>query len=148
MIADRRRELGKLERNRSRFQRKLDAVERRITIIGGGPERRGGRGGQVRNELTLPDAIASVLSRAGGAVAVGDIAEKVQAEGYRSQSANFRGIVNQALIKDKRFVAEERGMYSLRRAAKSNGSVRGQRKGRRGPGPASTKEEASSVAKA
>jgi hypothetical protein len=54
------------------------------------------------------------LSSARSLVSVGDIAERVQASGYRSSSANFRGIVNQALVKDKRFVSTARGMYGLR----------------------------------
>jgi hypothetical protein len=46
---------------------------------------------------------------------VGDITDAVHNAGYRSSSANFRGIVNQTLIKDKRFVAPERGLYQLRK---------------------------------
>jgi hypothetical protein len=46
---------------------------------------------------------------------VGDIADAVQSKGYRSNSANFRGIVNQALIKDKRFGAASRGLYQLKK---------------------------------
>ena len=41
--------------------------------------------------------------------------QKVQAAGYRSGSANFRGIINQTLIKDKRFGKAERGMYQLKK---------------------------------
>jgi hypothetical protein len=46
---------------------------------------------------------------------VGDIVDKVLATDYRSHSANFRGIVNQTLIKDKRFTSAGRGMYQLRK---------------------------------
>jgi hypothetical protein len=45
---------------------------------------------------------------------VGDIAERAKASGYKSNSANFRGIVNQTLIKDKRFVSASRGMYKVK----------------------------------
>ena len=44
---------------------------------------------------------------------VGAIADGVLSTGYRSNSANFKGIVNQALIKDKRFGQAERGVYQL-----------------------------------
>src|SRR4051794_35855919 len=109
MIKGRRRQLRKLERLRAAYQRKLEALDRRIEAIGGN-----GRGGRrARNEFGLSEAIASVLSRASSPVGVGYIADKVRAGGYRSGSANFRGIVNQALIKDGRFVSEERGMYRL-----------------------------------
>src|SRR4051812_9612643 len=96
MIDNRRLELRKLERLRTNYRRKLDAIERRIAAIGGN-----GRGGgrRARNEVSLPEAILTVLTRASSPLGVGVIAEKVQAAGYRSGSANFRGIVNQALIK-------------------------------------------------
>src|SRR4051812_19306398 len=101
MIQDRRRELRRLERLRARYQRKLYVLDRRIAAIGGNGRGRGGR--RSRNDMSLPDAIANVLSRSLSPVGIGDIVEKVQAAGYRSGSANFRGIVNQALIKDRRF---------------------------------------------
>ena len=43
--------------------------------------------------------------------------EAVEKTGYRSSSANFRGIVNQTLNKDKRVVASERGLYQIRKGA-------------------------------
>ena len=48
---------------------------------------------------------------------VGDIADAVLATGYRSNSVNFRAIINQTLIKErKRFAsAGERGMYQLKK---------------------------------
>ncbi len=45
---------------------------------------------------------------------VGDILEAVTAGGYRSTSANFRGIVNQTLIKDERFHSAGRGSYTMK----------------------------------
>ena len=50
---------------------------------------------------------------------VGDIMDKVLATGYKSKSANFRGIVNQTLIKDKRFAQVERGVYELKASGES-----------------------------
>jgi hypothetical protein len=46
---------------------------------------------------------------------VGEIVDAVLAGGYHSKSANFRGIVNQTLIKDKRFVSSGRGVYQLKK---------------------------------
>ena len=49
---------------------------------------------------------------------VGEILEAVSATGYRSNSANFRGIINQTLIKErKRFNQAERGTYALKGGA-------------------------------
>ncbi|HSU69029.1 MAG TPA: hypothetical protein VLJ39_19255, partial [Tepidisphaeraceae bacterium] len=82
-------------------------------IEGGGS--RGGGGGRARNAKSLNDSIDEVLRGNGKPMKVGDIVDAVEATGYRSSSANFRGIVNQALIKDKRFIAAERGMYQIKK---------------------------------
>jgi hypothetical protein len=64
----------------------------------------------------LNDSIEGLLRKKGDAMSVGDIVSGVLAAGYNSKSANFRGIVNQALIKDKRFVkAGSRGLYQLKK---------------------------------
>ena len=114
----RRNELNKLRRKRNEIQRELDALDRQIDRIDGGMGggRRGGSG-RVRNEMSLNETLEQVLRSSGKPMRVGDIVDAVEKTGYRSSSANFRGIVNQTLIKDKRFVASERGMYQIRKGA-------------------------------
>ena len=73
----------------------------------------GGGGGRGRNERPLTDVIEAVLKKSNKPMKVGDIMSAVEQSGYRSSSANFRGIINQALIKDKRFNAASRGAYQL-----------------------------------
>jgi len=116
LMQSRRTELTRLTRERDKVQKKLDALNDRISEISGGMvgTTRGG-GSRARNTVNLPEVIHQVLSKAGAAVSVGDIMGKVRAAGYRSNSANFRGIVNQALIKDKRFTTAGRGMYQLKK---------------------------------
>jgi hypothetical protein len=114
MMEARRAELNKLKHRRSELQRDLDRVERQIFKIEGAAGRRGGNG-RVRNEKSLNDTIDEVLRSGGKPMRVGDIVDAVLGTGYRSNSANFRGIVNQTLIKDKRFHAPERGMYALKK---------------------------------
>ena len=115
MMEARRSELNKLKQRRSDLQRDLDRVDRQIfKIEGAGGGRRGGNG-RVRNEKSLNDTIDEVLRSGGKPMRVGDIVDAVQRTGYRSNSANFRGIVNQTLIKDKRFHAPERGLYALKK---------------------------------
>jgi septal ring factor EnvC (AmiA/AmiB activator) len=112
-MESRRTELSKLRKQRNDVQRKLDQVDRQIDRIEGG----GGRtsGGRARNAKSLTETLEGVLS-AGKPMKVGDIVDAVKATGYRSSSANFRGIVNQTLIKeDKRFVAPTRGLYQLKK---------------------------------
>jgi hypothetical protein len=57
----------------------------------------------------------SILKSAGAPMSVGDILSGVQRSGYQSNSGNFRALVNQTLIKEKRFAQASRGMYQLKK---------------------------------
>jgi hypothetical protein len=119
LLSGRRAQLNTLQKQRNRIARKLAAIDDRIRGLGGsaggGRGGRNGAGGRVRNEKSLMDTIESVLKSGGKAMKVAEIADAVQRQGYRSNSANFRGIVNQTLIKDKRFVSAGRGLYQLKK---------------------------------
>jgi hypothetical protein len=123
LVRTRRTEMTRLTRQRDKLQKRLDDLNGRISEIAGGPgfaggmsgRSSGGGGGRARNDVSLQDAIHHVLSKASAPMGVGDIMEKVRAAGYRSNSANFRGIVNQTLIKDKRFTSAARGVYQLKK---------------------------------
>jgi hypothetical protein len=118
MIGERRSMLQKLNKQRTEALRKLNSIERDIAKLDGGAG--GGRGGmsgggRARNAVSLVSAIEGALKK-GDPMSVGDIVDAVQAGGYRSSSANFRGIVNQTLIKErKRFSSPSRGMYQLKK---------------------------------
>ena len=115
IMQSRRKDLNRLRKERVDLHRKLDQVERQMfRIQGSGGGRRGGNG-RVRNEKSLNDTIDQVLRSGGKPMKVADITEAVLKTGYRSNSANFRGIVNQTLIKDKRFTAPERGLYQIKK---------------------------------
>ena len=120
ILNDRRSELTKLERQRGELQRKLDGLDRQIVKLGGGLRGMrgrggGGGGGRARNERSLIETIEVVMRSNGKAMRVGEIVDAVTATGYRSNSANFRGIVNQTLIKErKRFGQADRGLYELK----------------------------------
>jgi hypothetical protein len=116
ILQDRKSKLAPLQRQRSKLAKKLQKIDDRIRSLGGdGAGGRNGVAGRVRNEISLIDTIESVLKSGGKPMRVGDIASAVQSRGYRSNSANFRAIVNQALIKDKRFISEDRGLYQLKK---------------------------------
>jgi hypothetical protein len=114
LLQGRRSELSKLERQRSKLARKLAQLDSRIIALGGGGSR-GGGGGRAHNKVSLNTMIANVLGRTSKPMAVGDIESAVRSGGYRSNSAKFRSIVNQALIKDKRFTSAGRGLYQLKK---------------------------------
>jgi hypothetical protein len=115
MLNARRSQIQKLQRQRSKIARKLDAIDGRIRQLGGGSTGGRGRGSRARNDQSLIEVIEFVLKNSGKPMKVGDIADAVQSRGYRSNSANFRGIVNQTLIKDKRFTSASRGIYQLKK---------------------------------
>jgi hypothetical protein len=121
MLNSRKSERQRLERDRTKLQRRLDQLDARIRALGGNGGGRGrgaaggGGGGRVQNAKSLIEMIEGVLGKAGKPMNVGDIATAVQAGGYRTNSVNFRGIVNQTLIKDKRFIAASRGMYQMKK---------------------------------
>ena len=113
LLGDRRSKLTALTRLRSKLLKRLEGLEAKIAALGGSARSRGGR---VKNKLSLNESILAVLKRKGGPMTVGDIVGAVLAGGYTSRSANFRGIVNQSLIKDKRFASTgTRGTYQLRK---------------------------------
>jgi hypothetical protein len=111
LLNNRRGELQKLQKHRNRLMRQLDQVDNRIRSLGG----RGGPGRRARNQHSLTAMMENALKAAGKPLGVGEIAEAVQRKGYHSNSANFRAIVNQSLIKDKRFAQAGRGVYQLKK---------------------------------
>jgi HPt (histidine-containing phosphotransfer) domain-containing protein len=113
IMDSRRSELNKLRKQRTEAQRELDAIERQIHKIEGSSGR--GGNGRARNSKSLNETLADVLKAGGKPMSVGDILDAVEATGYRSRSDNFRGIINQTLIKDKRFGAASRGVYQLKK---------------------------------
>ena len=121
ILTDRRAELSKLERQRMELQRKLDGLDRQIVKTSGGIRGLrgriggGGGGGRARNPRSLVETLEEVMRNSGKPMRVGEIMDAVSATGYRSNSANFRGIINQTLIKErKRFAQAARGTYELK----------------------------------
>jgi hypothetical protein len=116
ILHQRRASLTKLERERAKLVKKLDELDAEISGLGGSA--RGGRGGRVKNAKSLTQTMIEVLSdKNGGPMKVADIVDAVLAKGYKTNSDNFRGIVNQTLIKEKQFVSSSRGAYQLKKSA-------------------------------
>src|SRR3954469_17354439 len=111
MLNQKRRELTRLTRKRATAQRRLEDIDDRIRRLGGSAMSIRGGGRRARNDQSLVEVIHSVLQKAARPLRVSAIAEAANAAGYRSNSANFRGLVNQMLIKDPRFGSQSRGFY-------------------------------------
>jgi hypothetical protein len=116
ILRARRTELQRLGRRRLKIARQLSRIDSQMRDLGGDFGGGGlGGGGRVRNEQSLVKMIEGVLGKTAKPMNVGDIAAEVQRRGYKSNSANFRGIVNQTLIKEKQFSQASRGMYQLKK---------------------------------
>lgn len=101
----------KLEKQHAKLVQKLLKLEQQIEAIGGSAGR-GGRGRRARNKQSLVEVLAQVLK--GKTLGVPEAADAVLATGYTSNAANFRLIVNQALIKSDRFKKVSRGQYTAK----------------------------------
>jgi hypothetical protein len=116
LLDSRRAKLAKLQRRRAGLEKRLAALDAKIAAHGGSIAGGGGRRrGRAHNAKSLPNTIADVLNHH-GKLKVSELVKAILATGYKTTSDNFRSIVNQALIKDrKRFANVERGVYALKK---------------------------------
>lgn len=117
----RERQMDKLVTKRDRLladaadlDREIAEIAQSIGVVA--PGRRGGRAviepgrKRPRNSMTLEEALKGVLN--GKTMGVSEVAEAVQAAGYQTSAENFRTIVNQTLIRSKKFKKVSRGQYT------------------------------------
>lgn len=99
-----------LRRRRDRLAARLAKLDHEIMMSGGSAGLGGGRV-RPRNATNLAEALHKVLN--GKTMGVTEVAEAVQRAGYRTGAENFRTIVNQCLIKNKKvFKKVRRGQYT------------------------------------
>jgi hypothetical protein len=111
-LRTRQREVGKLQRKRERLYGLISEVDKELAAFGalsssGAVLRR------PRNEMNLVESLAKTLK--GKTMSVTEVTQVVQENGYMTTAANFRTIVNQALIREtKIFKKVSRGRYTAR----------------------------------
>ena len=116
MLNQQRSKKKEMMRERASLQAQLEKLDHKIAGLDGGA---GGfamatSGGRARNEKSLVATLEEVLEKNPKGMSIGEIVTAVQAAGYKSSSPNFRGIINQTLIKErKRFAAVSRGTYAI-----------------------------------
>ncbi len=104
----RQRGVGALIRRREKLAAKLATLDAQIRSLGGTA---GGVRVRPHNDMNLVESLQKVLS--GKTMGVTEVAEAVRKAGYNTNAANFRTIVNQALIKHKnKFKKVDRGLYT------------------------------------
>lgn len=115
-LSRREKELSRLETRRERVAAQLAELDDQIATLAGaggyGATARGGVRRRPRNDKPLADALVEVLT--GQTMGVSEVAEAVQRAGYRTSSPNFRTIVNQTLLRDKRIKKIARGQYTAK----------------------------------
>jgi len=133
-IAQLRRELAKkqqrverLQAERSKIVRKLEAVDRELSSLsgegvvakpaakpaaagGGKPKAVAGR--KRGRKATLTDAILKVLSGSGKPLSVSEIAEGLKALRFKTRSKNLPNLVREALTRVKGVKRVARGIYT------------------------------------
>lgn len=118
IIERRRAKLTDLSRERDRLQRQLDAVDNKIRGLAGkaGAGRAATGGRRAVNEKSLIATLEEVMEKKGQPMKVGEIVDAVIKSGYQSHAANFRGLINQTLIRErKRFANTDRATYQLKK---------------------------------
>lgn len=108
-----------LGRLRDSLRGELDRIDAKIEALSGG-KRRGGRRkkgpGPKRKDGTFKDALVRVFQKAGSALHVNDLADRVKTVGFRS-TATARNLTIQAYraLKDKTLFRKlGRGKYALK----------------------------------
>jgi len=101
-----------LERKRERLIEQLRDVEAELASHGSPITSSGGVRKRPKNEKNLEEALKDLLTNK--VMGVTEAAEAVQRAGYMTSSVNFRTIVNQTLIRSKKFKKVARGQYTAR----------------------------------
>jgi hypothetical protein len=115
LLRKRRSAIDELMRERAYLQKRADILDAKIRLLAGRSVVGNGGASRPRNAVSLVATLDQVLAKSGKPLNVGDIVEKVLATGYQSKAANFRALVNQTLIKErKRFANAGRGMYEIK----------------------------------
>jgi hypothetical protein len=104
-----------------RLAAQIESLGGSVSAAAGGTSRRGPARGRPRgstgrkrpkNKMSLMEALAGVLK--GKELGVTEAAAAVLSSGYRTSAANFRTMVNQALLKSNKFKKISRGVYTAK----------------------------------
>jgi hypothetical protein len=120
MLTRKRSQLDRLTRRRSTLQRQLATVDRQIVQLGGSNGSPVSVRRKVRRRPTnakpLYEVVVDVLKKSKGGLSMDELANKVQATGYKTHSSDFKNVVYQCLYNNgKTFVRDENaGVYKLR----------------------------------
>ena len=125
-IADLRQEIERRQKLLPKLMAQRDALSREIAELQSSatpqarkaarpeaaPKKTRGRH-QAKNKVGLADALA-VFMKGKKKVTIAEAIAGVLAAGYKTKSGDFRGVVNNMLLTDKRFKNVARGVFTLK----------------------------------
>lgn len=113
-LARRQDKLRDLQREHQKIIASAQNLQAQIERLGGAGVAVAGVGlrKRPRNAMSLRDALVTALK--GKTLTVEQAADAVRKAGYKSNAANFRIMVNLALIKDNRIKRVARGQYTAK----------------------------------
>lgn len=130
MLNTKRSMLDSLQKKRSKLEKQLEVIDRRISAIGGSArdsEERSTKGklnakvkarvkGRKRpkNEKTLQQVVIDVLQQNKKGLVLADLAKEVLATGYKSGSAHFPNTVYQCLYNNSDNFVQDPGTKAYR----------------------------------
>ena len=125
-IADLRQEIERRQKLLPKLIAQRDALSREIAELQGlaAPEARQAAKSEAapkktrkrrraKNKVGLADALAGFL-KGKAKVTIGEAMEGVLSAGYKTTSSDFRNVVNNMLLTDKRFKKVTRGVFALK----------------------------------
>lgn len=116
VLEKKKRRLSGLHRTRDQIERRLHAVQAKISRIQGSPERIQSpkRVSRAKNERSLKDVVTELLGKSKKGLPLQELSEKVLATGYKTTSTNFKNTLYQTLYHhDGIQLNKETGLYSL-----------------------------------
>jgi len=117
-IARRRKLLPKLIAQRDALDREITELQGLGTSPAAAAASRAAkklrRRRRARNKVNLANALAQFM-KGKAKVAIGEAMEGVLAAGYKSKARDFRSVVNNMLLNDKRFKKVARGEFALKK---------------------------------
>jgi len=100
-----------LLREKKKLLKEMSKLDAKLSSLEGGAI----TGKRASNSHSLVETLQQVLSKTEG-MRIPEIQEAAQKAGYVSTSDNFRSIINQTLIREKKlFTKLERGLYTLKK---------------------------------
>jgi hypothetical protein len=119
LLMEKRTQLVRLARRRTKLESQLAKVERQIGQIGGhnGNQTRVKRKvrRRPRNTRLLTDVVVEILKKNKAGFSLEQLKNKILATGYKSNSAQFKNVIYQCLYANRKTMVrdEKSGMYRL-----------------------------------